>query len=119
MNKKIALIWGLAFIVMVGYLMFIEDSLPERLAVHFDISGNPNGFQSKSTFITAFYCFTFFINGLFLVLFWAIEKLPSGSINIPWKEYWFATEERKVLAFEKLRAVLGLAGIFICTTFLI
>jgi len=39
-------------------------------------------------------------------------------INIPWKQYWFATDERKMVAFDKLRAVMGLTGIFICTAFL-
>jgi len=119
MNKKIGLIWGLAFLAMVGYLMFIEGSLPEGLAVHFDIAGNPNGFQSKSVFITTFYCFIFLMNGLFLALFFLIDRLPSQNINIPWKEYWFANEERKAAAFEKLRAVMGLVGIFLCSVFLI
>jgi uncharacterized membrane protein len=119
MNKEIGLVWGLIFLAMVGYLMFIEDSLPERLAVHFDIAGNPNGFQSKSTFITTFFCFIFFLNGLFLALFFLIDRLPSQKINIPWKDYWFANEERKVVAFEKLRAVMGLVGIFLCVVFLI
>jgi uncharacterized membrane protein len=119
MNKNIGFIWSLAFIAAVGYLMFIESSLPERLAVHFDISGNPNGFQSESTFITTFYGFIFLLNGLFLTLFFFIGRLPTQNINIPWKDYWFANEERKAAAFEKLRAVLGLVGIFFCAVFLI
>jgi uncharacterized membrane protein len=119
MSKNIGFIWGLAFLAMLGYLMFIESSLPDRLAVHFDIAGNPNGFQSKSTFITTFYGFIFFMNGLFLALFFLIDRLPTQNINIPWKDYWFANEERKVVAFEKLRAVLGLVGIFLCSIFLI
>lgn len=60
MNKKIVIVWGLVFLVMVGYLMFIQSDLPDRLAVHFDINGNPNGFQDKDVFITTFLCFIFF-----------------------------------------------------------
>ncbi|SRR5665213_22950 len=118
MNKKIALAWGLVFLAMMGYLFFIESDLPDRLAVHFDINGNPNGFQSKDAFITTFLCFIFFINGLFLAMSWGISRLPTEIINLPWKQYWFANEERKVVAFEKLRAVIGLTGIFVCVTFL-
>ena len=51
MNKKIALVWGLVFLAVVGYLFFIEGDLPDSLAVHFDINGNPNGFQTKEVFI--------------------------------------------------------------------
>ncbi|HXL73175.1 MAG TPA: DUF1648 domain-containing protein [bacterium] len=118
MNKKICVIWGLVFLAMVGYLLFIENDLPDHLAVHFDINGNPNGFQSKDVFIAMFLCFIFLMNGLFLALFWGISRLPTAMINIPWKKYWFATDERKIVAFEKLRAVMGLTGIFICTAFL-
>jgi uncharacterized membrane protein len=118
MNKKIALAWGLVFLAVVGYLFFIVSDLPNRLAVHFDINGNPNGFQSKYVFITTFFCFAFFINGLFLAMSWGISRLPTAIINIAWKQYWFATEDRKRVAFEKLREVMGLTGIFVCTTFL-
>jgi uncharacterized membrane protein len=118
MNKRIELIWGFLFLTLVGYLLFIGNVLPERLAVHFDIAGKPNGFQNKSDFIIQFCCFTFIINGLFLALSWGIAHMPPGIISIPWKRYWFATEERKVQAFERLRAVLALGGIFICSIFL-
>jgi uncharacterized membrane protein len=119
MNKAINALWGCLFFAMIAYLFFIQGSLPNRLAVHFDVAGNPNGYQNKSAFITQFCLFTFIINGLFLAFSWGISKLPTGIINIPWKEYWFANEERKIKAFEKIRAVLGLGGVFICTVFLV
>lgn len=118
MNKRIGLIWGFLFLAMIGYLFFIGSALPERLAVHFDIVGHPNGFQNKSDFIVQFCCITFVINGLFLVFSWGIAHMSPAIINIPWKKYWFTTEERKVQAFGRLRAVLGLGGIFICSVFL-
>jgi uncharacterized membrane protein len=118
MNKKIAIVWGLAFLGMVGYLMFIQSDLPDRLAVHFDINGNPNGFQTKEVFIDTFLIFITLMNGAFLAIFFGVQYLPTALINIPWKQYWFATDERKVVAFEKLRAVMGLTGIFICAAFL-
>ncbi len=66
-----------------------------------------------------FFGFIFLMNGLFLFLFWGVDRLPVRNLNMPWKKYWFANEERKVLAFEKLRSVLALVGIFLCTTFFI
>jgi len=65
MNKKIAIAWGLAFLAMVGYLFFISSDLPDRLAVHFDINGNPNGFQTKEVFINTFLIFIILMNGAF------------------------------------------------------
>jgi uncharacterized membrane protein len=118
MNKKIVIVWGLVFLAMVGYLMFISNDLPDRLAVHFDINGNPNGFQTKEVFMNTFLIFTTLMNVIFLAMFLAIRYMPIALINIPWKQYWFANDERKVVAFEKLRAVMGLTGIFICAAFL-
>jgi uncharacterized membrane protein len=117
-NRTIGFVWGILFIAMVAYLFFIQGFLPDHLAVHFDINGKPNGFQDKAGFINEFCLFTFTINILFLAFSWGISKLPSGIINIPWKDYWFANNERKVQAFERLRAVLGLGGVFICGIFL-
>lgn len=118
MNRKIAGAWGSIFLTLILYLAAIANSLPDHLAVHFDINGRPNGFQTRSVFITTFFCFIFLMNGMFLALFFLIERFPAELINIPWKKYWFATEERKTEAFEKLRSVLGLSGIFICAAFL-
>ncbi len=118
MNKKIAIAWGLAFLGMMGYLFFISSDLPDRLAVHFDLNGNPNGFQTREVFIHTFLAFITLMNSVFLAIFWGIQSLPTTMINIPWKKYWFATDERKIVAFDKLRTVMGLTGIFICTAFL-
>jgi uncharacterized membrane protein len=118
MNRKIALAWGLVFLAMAGYLFFIESDLPDRLAVHFDINGNPNGFQSKDVFMNTFLTFIILTNVAFLAAFLGIQYLPTTLINIPWKQYWFATDERKIVAFEKLRSAMGLVGIFICLMFL-
>ncbi|HYL92512.1 MAG TPA: DUF1648 domain-containing protein [Alphaproteobacteria bacterium] len=49
MNAKLALvaIWALAAVPLLR-LMSVWDSIPERVAVHFGISGEPNGWSSKS-----------------------------------------------------------------------
>ncbi len=118
MSNKIRWIWGLAFLGLLIYLAVIAGSLPDNLAVHFDMAGRPNGFQSRATFLTMILCFSCFINGMILALFYGIDQLPPANINIPWKQYWFATPERQAMAYDRLRAVLVLTGLFICTVFL-
>jgi len=51
-------------IIMIGISIFLYPSLPEKIATHFDISGNPNGYSSK--YLAAFmmpivYLFTIII----------------------------------------------------------
>lgn len=118
MNKRMALVWVFVFLAAVGYLFFIQDALPDHLAVHFDINGKPNGFQNKTDFIPGFLGFVVLMNGIFLALVLGIKYIPVALINIPWKKYWFATEERKAVAFEKLRMVMSLVGIFVCVVML-
>lgn len=49
MNGKIAIVavWALAAVPLMR-LMSVWDSIPDRVAVHFGISGEPNGWSSKA-----------------------------------------------------------------------
>ncbi|MCK4510554.1 DUF1648 domain-containing protein [bacterium] len=69
--------------------------LPERLAVHFGASGEPDGWSSKGEFMVLF-------GGMevFFVLFgWAfatlLDRVPLALINIPHKDYWFSPERQE------------------------
>jgi uncharacterized membrane protein len=118
MTKKLGFIWLLVFGAVLGYLALLAGSFPEHLATHFDFTGKPNGFQSKFQFLSTLLFMVFLINGLFLIFFLFINRFPSSLINLPRKDYWFATPERKILAFERLRAVLALLGVFVNTVLL-
>ena len=73
--------------------------LPERMASHIDASGKANQWTDKSTFLhgTAL----FFTIGPLVVLAiaglccLAIYKLPASLVNVPRKDYWLATPERR------------------------
>jgi uncharacterized membrane protein len=68
--------------------------LPDRLASHFNASGMPNGWMTKSQFLV--------IYGVVLVPalaieFWVSHRIankPDASLNLPNKEYWLAPERR-------------------------
>jgi uncharacterized membrane protein len=114
MKRNILWVWGFVFLAVLFYLTVLNSSLPEHIAVHFDINGKPNGFQDRSVFVATFLIFIIVLNGLFLAMSFLIQSFPTALINMPWKKYWFATAERKSEAFERLRMVLGLTGIFVC-----
>jgi serine/threonine-protein kinase len=68
--------------------------LPERLAVHFGSSGEPNGWSSKTEFVLLMGAMEamFVIFGLAFAV--AMDKVPERYVNIPNRGYWFAPERR-------------------------
>ena len=69
--------------------------LPERLAVHFGVSGEADGWSSKGEFVVLFGAMeAFFV--LFGVAFAAmLDRIPLSFINIPHKDYWFSPERQE------------------------
>ncbi|GHT31584.1 hypothetical protein FACS1894214_3010 [Planctomycetales bacterium] len=76
--------------------------LPEKIATHFDITGQPNGWMRKIEYITFMG-----INTLLAVMFcvplgFLIKVCPPAFINIPNKDYWIQDGN-----IAQLRAVLS------------
>ncbi len=74
-------------------LASIWPLLPVRLATHFDYSGQPNGWSTKSELLVILTgMLAIFVAG-FISTFW-LAHLPHHLINIPGKGYWLAAERR-------------------------
>jgi uncharacterized membrane protein len=85
--------------------------LPDRVASHFGPSGMPNGWMTKSQFLTIY---ALMILPALAVEFWVarrIAKTPGARINMPNKEYWMAPERRAstIAYFESFFAWYGCA----------
>jgi uncharacterized membrane protein len=68
--------------------------LPERMASHFAASGAPNGWMTKSQFLTV-YAIT--IVPALVVEFWigrGIARTSKARLNLRNKEYWLTSERR-------------------------
>ncbi len=69
--------------------------LPERLAVHFGSSGEPDGWSSKGEFMVLFGAMEafFVLFGVGMAL--ALDRIPVALINVRHKDYWFSPEKRE------------------------
>ena len=69
--------------------------LPERLAVHFGSSGEPDGWSSKGEFMVLFGAMEafFVLFGVGLAL--ALDRIPVALINVRHKDYWFSPERQE------------------------
>jgi|WetSurMetagenome_2_1015567.scaffolds.fasta_scaffold747621_1 uncharacterized membrane protein len=69
--------------------------LPDKIASHFGVSGQPNDWSSKTSFITFYYIITAVMILIFLGLRFGISKIPVSMINMPNKEYWLSPEKKQ------------------------
>jgi hypothetical protein len=118
MRNPLLGVWAVFFLGSFVYLFLISGSLPDHLAVHFDASGHPNGFQSKDTFLSTFPLFVFLINIPLTAIYFLIGRIPSQMIHVPRKEFWLSRPELKGLFDQKVRMVMGLVGILCNFAFL-
>lgn len=101
-------LFGIAFI---GQAAFYLPRLPEQMASHFDMAGQPNGWMSRIHFalFTAVMLIALYL--VFGAMPMLLAKLPHWMINLPRKDYWFAPE-RKAEAVAYLRSWLRWFGCF-------
>jgi uncharacterized membrane protein len=89
---------------------FVWSELPEPFASHFGSGGRPDAFTSKAGFIVAM---ALFGGGSLLVVFvspFLLRFVPSRLISLPNHDYWFATDERRRDATDRLAGAMAWIG---------
>ena len=81
-------------IAAVIQIMYYYPYLPERMAIHFNVSGQADNFSSKFSASIFQIGLTLFIVVLFKIIGILLTKASDGLINLPNKEYWLAPERR-------------------------
>ena len=85
--------------------------LPENMASHFGAGGRPNDYMSKVPF---FWFLAVSAGGSIALVFAAattLKRLPKRWINIPNREYWLATDERREVAMNRIAAPMAWIGL--------
>jgi uncharacterized membrane protein len=87
--------WVFTLMVIALQLGFYYPELPDRMAVHFDFSGNPDNWSDKSTFVILMAAAIILCNIWLPISRWLFKVMPDSMINAPHKEYWLAKENRE------------------------
>ena len=112
--NRIGLLSLLILLAMCIYAALSYGDLPEQIAVHFNLEGVPDRFEDKATFHQIFIPVS-----LFAVLFstillpWVVSKFPQSWTNIPNKDYWFATPERRAEVKKFQDTVISTSGLYL------
>jgi uncharacterized membrane protein len=99
-------ICSIIFLIWQGYSSYAK--LPERMATHFDASGNPNGWSSKGSFFMLWYLMILGMNLMWLLIPWLMRKAPPRMMNIPNRDYWLATDDRKEECFKRMDMMISM-----------
>lgn len=99
--------WGLCLVVAAVqaiYTIAIYDFLPPRMATHFDLAGNPNGWMSRMAGVWGLYAFG--VGGAFCC--WLLRFLPasmiSGMENV--------SKEEQIRSKRRLSFILSIISLF-------
>lgn len=109
-NTRLArIIFLFLFFISVLLPLFYINDLPHRMASHFDINNQADGWMSKNSYVMFHYGIIF----LFFLIFWGlnffIPRFPISLINIPNKEYWL-NETRSDRTFMTIQAMMYWLG---------
>jgi uncharacterized membrane protein len=78
---------------LIGELAILWPRLPQRLATHFGIYGEPNGWSTPSQFLIMMAALLGIFVALFTMAGW-LDRIPDRFVNLPNKGYWLATDRR-------------------------
>ncbi len=90
---KFFLIIPLAILIFQYYSFY--HLLPQEIAVHFNISGNPDRWSDKSTAFITYFVILSAMTFLFFGISYLIGKMSDSVINLPHKHYWLNSENRE------------------------
>jgi uncharacterized membrane protein len=100
-------------LIFVGFCVWYWFQAPDTVASHINAEGQADDWSSKGSMLAILVPLGVGIPLLFSIR-WIWEKLPTGLINIPQKEYWLEQGERAYLfdcLMEFMRIVGGLVAL--------
>ena len=93
-------LWIISLIVLIwqGYSAYLK--LPVQVATHFNSSGVPNGWSSRTSFFTVWGLTMVGMNAMWLLSVFLLPRCLRAkfaqTVNIPNRDYWLSTDERRV-----------------------
>jgi uncharacterized membrane protein len=83
--------------VVVGFahLFIYYPDLPDTVAIHFGISGEPDNWADKTGYLAFEIGLLTFLTLIFVGIGESVRKFPSELFNIPNKDYWLSGEHEQ------------------------
>ena len=93
--QRIAVFLLVMLFILFGISLAATFSLlPEKVATHFDITGLPDGWMSRTSHLIFIGLFGIGFPLLIIGICWSVRYVSPVTINIPHRDYWLAEERR-------------------------
>jgi len=94
--KNVSLyLFAVIIIAIAAEASYFYPMLPQYIASHFDIHGNPDSFSDKSSFFLLETFIVFIMASIFFLIVFFIRKIPTVLLNLPNKDYWLTAERKE------------------------
>jgi uncharacterized membrane protein len=103
-------------LLLIGYVAFLVCTvslLPQHMATHFDASGHPNGWMSRSSAVVFQGVVGLILPLIITVVFCTLKYVPPEKINVPRRDFWFGPEHREETCAYLSRKGLCLASLLV------
>jgi len=88
-------IWYLTLILVITQMAIFFPGLPDKVPSHFDLSGTPDGWMSRTSFLFLWIGLIVLMNMWVPLTKIIINRCSPSIISIPHKEYWLANDQNK------------------------
>ena len=103
------LVLAVCYVLFFGYVNATYGDLPAKVASHFDIEGQPNGWMSRETCVGFTLGLGILMPAFIVGMMGGAGRIPVSFINLPHRDYWLAPERRQAALAILLRFSLWFA----------
>jgi uncharacterized membrane protein len=89
---------ALSYLLFFEYLNISYQSLPDKVASHFGIDGQPNGWMPRDVLVEFMAGIGFFLPLIIIIVMGSIGWMPVKLVNLPNRDYWLGPAQRKATA---------------------
>lgn len=98
-----------ALVIGLSHVAYYHPQLPERVAIHFNAQGEPDGFASRNVHSLLMVGLQLGMAGLLVGTGFLVRVMPISMVNVPNRDYWLAPERKSESVARISRNMIGLA----------
>lgn len=95
MRRLVSLLFPVALVGVLAYILTTIPQLPDRVASHFAANGLANGYMSRDGYRTFIVVFAIAVPLFVVAVVGLLPRAFPGAVNIPDRDYWLAPERRE------------------------
>jgi len=94
---------AICYVFFFGYVATTYSALPAKVASHFDLYGQPNGWMSREVCVGFTVGLGILMPAIIIGSMAGAGRIPVSFVNLPHREYWLAPERRQAVVAILLR----------------